>query len=729
MKQKSVERQLSSPSGVFLLLVIAVFVVEVVIMELFPAMLIQLGGPLSCLVDSTILVLLLIPVLWYVIIRPLAGNDMVKRSPLVIAGTLLKVLACIFTVEFLVELLLGRLLPVGTYNDMRNVADAALTAFFCAPLLWLLLFRPMPENERAILVEFLLTPAKLLFLLMLTVFVAHLLSEPVFSFLFSQPSYSHILADSLLTCVLASPILWYLVIRPLERRAKTEETRSNAISAQVVDAIVMIDCQGRILSFNPAAETIFGYDSAEILGEPVLILFDQDVSLDQLLHRAGVDGVGTLELHGRRRDRTNMIMDVSISRIMLEGQQQFVAIMRDVTARMEAEAALRESEQRFRQIFEQSEDAIMLFKPGSCQVIDVNSPAELLFGFDRKELLERGLQSFAGPESYERLCSVINSIGGGSRPQIDNLIVVRKDGAPANASMRGKLMTIQGVGVCCCTFRDITERIRLEEESRTIQAKLIQANKMTSLGLLVSGVAHEINNPNNYIKANSQLLAGVWDDGLKILREYYEANGDFLLGGLPFSEAGSQSAEMFSGIIDGTRRIDGIVKNLKDFARQERRLTGRPLDLNQAVKSAVAMLYHEIKRHTANFQLVLNTDVPLVKGSRNQLEQVVINLVLNACQALGSKEKAVVVSTSYDVPSDQVWLVVRDDGSGMSRELIGRIMEPFFTTKLDSGGTGLGLSICQSIIKEHNGLLECESEPGKGTTFTVKLPAARSELS
>lgn len=823
-------------------------------MEFFQSMAGQLNGALFCLIDSALLVLLLVPVLWYVIIRPIASST-IDSSPLVIASSLLKVLAGVFAVQFVVMLVLEGVPFVDSYNT-RNFADAVLTAIFSAPMLWWLLFRRMPEDQREVLVEFLLTPTKLLVLLLITVFVAHLLEDALFVFAFPIDRHSHKLFDSMITSLVAAPILWYLVVRPLKRKADAEKIHSDAIRAQVVDAIVTIDGAGTIQSFNPAAETIFGYSSEEIIGQQVTLLFnDGPQSLDELLQKSAHEETGsTFELSGRRRDGIVVIMDISISQVTLEGKQQYVAIMRDVTerkqseqnmqkslsllaatlestadgivvvdtarriltynrkfldmyqitedeiigddsrqllkilspqlqdpaayiastedlyahpesvaletlrfkdgrvlerysqpqlqdghivgrvwslrditARTEAEAALRESEQRFRQIFEQSEDAIVLFKPGTCSVIDANHVAEQLFGFSKNELRALGVQLFTRADDYDKICSVISTIGAGKRSQMDNLNAVRKDQTATNVSMRGKLMTIQGVGLCYCTFRDITARIRLEEESRNIQAKLIQANKMTSLGLLVSGVAHEINNPNNFIMANSQLLAGIWDDALKILRQYHDENGDFLLGGLPFSEVGEQSPEMFSGIIDGTRRINDIVKNLKGFTRQDRRLTGRPLDLNEVAKSAVSMLYHEIKKHTNSFHLELDPDIPPVNGSGNQLEQVVINLIMNACQALASKDAAVVVTTSYDAADGQVTLAVRDEGAGMSRDTIGRIREPFFTTKLDSGGTGLGLSICQSIVKEHNGLLECDSELAKGTTFMVKLPAVRSE--
>ena len=397
--------------------------------------------------------------------------------------------------------------------------------------------------------------------------------------------------------------------------------------------------------------------------------------------------------------------------------------LQDITERKRAEVALRESEVRFRQIFEQSEDAIIFFKPGTCTIIDVNLTAETLYGYSKAELRGRGLELLIRPEDMVRMSRIISSVSREGMTQLENIINVRKDGTELIASMRGKVMVLQGTEIIYCTFRDVTDRVRMEEEARSIQAKLIQTNKMTSLGLLVSGVAHEINNPNNFIMANAELLNRSWDDALKILREYYRENGEFFIGGIAFSELEAHSPRLFEGISDGARRINEIVNNLKKFARDDQVVTERDVDINRVATSAVSILHYELNTFTDNFQLDLAPDIPLVKGSSQQLGQVIINLLMNACQALPAKRYGIRLATGFDPAANQVTITVRDEGLGMSREDRNRILEPFFTTKLDSGGTGLGLSICHSILREHNALLEFESEPGKGTTFIVKIPA------
>ncbi len=264
--------------------------------------------------------------------------------------------------------------------------------------------------------------------------------------------------------------------------------------------------------------------------------------------------------------------------------------------------------------------------------------------------------------------------------------------------------------------------MRLEEEIKSAQVKLIQANKMASLGVLVSGVAHEINNPNNLIMFNGQMISGAWSDAMVILRKYFEENGDFYLGGLPFSEMENAFPALLSGIIDGSRRIKSIIDNLKDFARQDT-APKAPVDLNAVILSAVSLIGNYIRKKTEDFHYYPGESLPPVEGNAQQIEQVIINLITNSLQALTDRRRGIRISTRFD--NEYVIIELKDEGCGMTEDVLKRLGEPFFTTKLDSGGTGLGLSISYSIVREHGGILEFESAPGIGTTAVLKLPKRR----
>ncbi|MCM2357542.1 MAG: ATP-binding protein [Geobacteraceae bacterium] len=271
--------------------------------------------------------------------------------------------------------------------------------------------------------------------------------------------------------------------------------------------------------------------------------------------------------------------------------------------------------------------------------------------------------------------------------------------------------------------RDVTEKKQAEEENKAIQAKLVQTNKMTSLGLMVSGLAHEVNNPNNNIKLTAHLLAKSWQDILPVLERQSREQGEFTIGGQSFAQAVEVLPQHIAGIRDNARRIEGIIKNLREFARKGVANLNFKAEINTIVSVAASILNTQIRQHTRHFRLRLQEGLPTVRGNPQQLEQVVINLIMNAIQALPDRERQVLVSTSLDRDGGLVVITVADEGEGMPPEVRNRICEPFFSTKLDRGGTGLGLAISNFIVMEHRGTLEFESEPNQGTTALVKLPA------
>ncbi len=279
--------------------------------------------------------------------------------------------------------------------------------------------------------------------------------------------------------------------------------------------------------------------------------------------------------------------------------------------------------------------------------------------------------------------------------------------------------TLSSVLVC---VTDITERKLKEEETNAMQLKLIHTNKMTSLGTLVSGVVHEINNPNSFIMSNAQLLSGIWKDAVNILEKQYTESGDFTLGGLQFSELRGLVPKLIGGVQEGSVRIKNIVDNLKNFTKPEKADLNGMIDISSVLYTSRFILHNQIKNYTDNFTVSCEDNIPFARGSSRQIEQVVINLIMNALQALPDKMCGVRVSAFFDKKLNYVTIRVKDEGIGIPEDIFGRITEPFFTTKIDAGGTGLGLSISYSIVKEHSGLMEFESEPGRGTTAYIKLP-------
>lgn len=273
--------------------------------------------------------------------------------------------------------------------------------------------------------------------------------------------------------------------------------------------------------------------------------------------------------------------------------------------------------------------------------------------------------------------------------------------------------------------KEIAERQRAMDELKIRQRQLIQADKMTSLGILVSGVAHEINNPNGLILLNLPLLNKAFTAAEPILETHYRQHGDFRLGWLNYSRMRREIPQLFSETQEGARRIKRIVEDLKDFARRDDSAFQGEMDLNEAVRVALRLVEASIRKATENFSVSYADDLPKVRGNPQRIEQVVVNLVLNACQALESREQGVFVSTRYDRERGLLVLSVRDEGCGMPAEQLAYLTDPFFTTKRETGGTGLGLSVSEGIVKEHGGALRFASEPGAGMTVNLELPVGK----
>jgi polar amino acid transport system substrate-binding protein len=245
---------------------------------------------------------------------------------------------------------------------------------------------------------------------------------------------------------------------------------------------------------------------------------------------------------------------------------------------------------------------------------------------------------------------------------------------------------------------------------------------MASLGILVSGVAHEINNPTGLLLFNLPVLKKAYLAAQESLEDRFQESGDFMVGGLRYSMLREEAPRLFDEMHDGARRIKRIVDDLKDFARKDDSALDESVDLNQVVEASVRLVENSIKKATRRFELSLAPGLPPVKGNAQRIEQVVVNLVLNACQALPDPEKGIQVATELAPGGGEILVTVRDEGMGIPQEHLSHLTDPFFTTKRDTGGTGLGLSVSAGIVKEHQGRLEFRSEPGQGTTAQVALP-------
>jgi len=252
--------------------------------------------------------------------------------------------------------------------------------------------------------------------------------------------------------------------------------------------------------------------------------------------------------------------------------------------------------------------------------------------------------------------------------------------------------------------------------------QMLQADRLASLGQLVSGIGHEINNPNTFILGNIKIIKEAIDDITPILDEYYNYHADMKIARLNYSFFKEHIKLLVDDMVSGAERIKTIVKDLKKFARKSEDRFDNEVSINQIVERSIRLVRNQVKKK-ANIKTDLAENLPVVRANIVGLEQVMVNLIINAYHALKKEEKGnIEISTSLDEKLKAIFIRVKDDGIGMDQATMRQIFNPFFTTKRSRGGTGLGLSIAYRIVKEHDGEIEVESTPGEGTTFTVEIP-------
>lgn len=267
-------------------------------------------------------------------------------------------------------------------------------------------------------------------------------------------------------------------------------------------------------------------------------------------------------------------------------------------------------------------------------------------------------------------------------------------------------------------YRDISDE-------RNYEQQLQQADKLASLGQLVSGIGHEINNPNQFIRGNIKIIQQAMEDLLPITDAYHEDHPDLKIARLNYDFFREHILTLIQDMANGSERIKGIVEGLRRFARRDEGLLIDKVDLNAVIRESVRLAHNQIHK-TADVELNLAEQLPEFRGNIQKIEQVLINLVINAGQAIPEERRGrIEVATEHD--ESNVIVKIRDNGSGMSERTIKQVFDPFFTTKRARGGTGLGLSIVYRIVEEHGGTISVSSKVGEGTTFTIKIPYTQSD--
>lgn len=406
-----------------------------------------------------------------------------------------------------------------------------------------------------------------------------------------------------------------------------------------------------------------------------------------------------------------------------------VYLVRQFTQLRAATQEVRASERRYRAITEFANEAI-ISTDSIGRIVSWNIGAQTIFGYTDHEAmgmpLSKIMPTALGDSQSQRFEQWVLRGAPVVGTEAVESIGLRKDGTEFSLELsRSSWSTEQGdfeTGI----IREITLRKALEARTRQQEMQLIQANKMTSLGLLVSNVAHEIGQNIQPLLNDAPELEESWMDALQMLDAYERMHGPFNLGGLPYGERRNDIATLTQSIRGSAQRIARISGSLKNYARPHHEVRCVEYHANDAVQNVVTLLKRLICARTSHFDIAFTEGLPPLLGNDGHVEQVLINLLVNALDALpeGDKSHAVSVSTRIDASHKHIVIEVRDQGKGIAPENLVHIFEPFFTTKASTGGTGLGLAISASLVKAQGGTLTFTSTVGVGTCAVLTLPLA-----
>jgi len=520
------------------------------------------------------------------------------------------------------------------------------------------------------------------------------------------------------------------------------ETQNNpdifkSILENASEGILIVNKNGKIEITNRRIEELFGYSWKELIGKPVEVLLPESLRKLHKTYRAEYTehprtrpmGQG-IDLVGLRKNGSEFQVEVSLSYFEIEDELMVIAFITDITKRKKAEDELRWERERAQKYLDIA-DVMLVAIDDEGRITMINQKGAWILGYDEDELIGKDWFETCIPEKIrEKLKTIFHQI---MREEIESVEyyenpVLTKSGeerliAWHNTVLKDEKRKLIG---SLSSGQDVTEHKQAEQLAEQQQQQILQADKMATIGILASGIAHEINNPNNYILLNGKIISKVWNDIAPMLQKYYENNGDFSLAGMPYTKAKDKIGRLISGVSEGAVRIQRIIASLKDFARHDRGELDEQVNINATVDSAIIIVQNLINKSTDRFSVKYGKNIPSIKGNSQQLEQVIINLITNSCQALENKDKGLFVSTAFDKSLNEdrgvLRVEVRDEGVGISPDNLKYILDPFFTTKRDAGGTGLGLSVSYNIIKNHGGKIDFNSRPGMGTTVKILLP-------
>ncbi len=472
-----------------------------------------------------------------------------------------------------------------------------------------------------------------------------------------------------------------------------------------VEAIVVIEQGGTIVRVNPATERLFGYTSQELVGAPVHQLMpepyrSQHGSYVERYLSSGephIIGIGR-EVAGRRKDGSVFPLDLSVGECLGGKRRLFVGLMRDLTERKRLTEALELREQELSSILDNSLVGTAVLDT-SGRFLEVNRACREASGYNEAEILAKDLPELAPAEEQEEIRRVFERMRRGeiTHARLEHRFVT-KDGPVRSFSVHAALLRgAAGQQRIVAQLVDITDQVEAQRDAQENRERLAHLNRLSMLGELAAGIAHELNQPLGAISNYAQAAKRTLERG---------------------AEDPEKHVELLEKIAAQALRAGQVISRLRAHARQrhsERLL----LDLNRTLREITRLGELETRHTGTRIELRLVPDLPMVLADEIEVQQVALNLIRNGVESMAETGGVLVVATTVD--DGEAVVAVTDRGRGISQQEDKQVLNPFFTTK--PSGMGMGLAICQSIVASHGGRLWFENnQDGAGATFRFTLP-------
>ena len=498
----------------------------------------------------------------------------------------------------------------------------------------------------------------------------------------------------------------------LEDELRENEERFRTVFEGSSMGIALVDFGGKILGVNPAFQQMIGYSLEEFRRLTNLeYLHPDDAMMDAKLYMDMVKGKRdhyTVDKRYIRKDRQVLWgrQNLSVVRDAEGKARYFVAIVEDITERKRMEETLRQREQGYLLLLESTFEGMIVVDAETMKVVFGNRRASKMFGFD--PILGDGIGlnilDLIHPEDREAVVrGVVEDLQTLERRKKYEVRAKTRDGREIWVDALATRIEFQGRLAILLSMKDVTERKRVEEEKRRLEEQIQLAGRLAAVGELAAGVAHELNNPIAAIRGFAQLLNGRKD----------------------VDEATKKD---LSTIYSEAQRVSKITQNLLTFARKhepEKRL----ISMNEAVEKTLELRAHQMTMNNIELVLELDAELPLTMADSHQMQQVFLNIINNAEQAMVEAHGKGRLEVKTEKAGGLIRITFSDDGPGIPEENLERIFDPFFTTKEVGKGTGLGLSICYGLVAAHGGHIHVRSNLGGGATFVVEIPPVSEDSS